>query len=80
MRTPSHEALLADGSSRTFNVMFRACAAGRIALTPTLITSINSQGRMSTRSLPETIRDTSSTSSMSCACALVLRSMTLSPS
>ena len=58
------------------NVMPRASAAGRTTLTPALITSASSQGRMSTRSLPETMRDTSRTSSMSCTCALVLRSMT----
>ena len=80
MRTASHEVPLADGSSCTFNVMPRASAAGRTASTPALITSVNSQGRMSTRSLPETMRDTSRTSSMSCTCALVLRSMTSSPS
>ena len=46
--------------------MSLACAAGRTTSMPARMTSLNSQGRTSKRTLPETMRDTSITSSMSC--------------
>jgi hypothetical protein len=60
--------------------IFLPSAAGRIAFMAAPMTSESAAGRSCRRSLPVMMRETSSRSSMSFACAMTLRSMTSSPS
>ena len=60
---------------RTSRRMLFASAAGRTASSAASTTARRSTGSTSRRSLPVMMRDTSSRSSMSCACARALRSM-----
>ena len=73
IRFASHDARLAAGSSIASSRTALASADGRTTSIAALITSANSHGRICSCSLPETMRDTSSTSSMSSACALQFR-------
>ena len=65
----------AAGSSVVSNVSDLASAAARTASTAVSTAGASRVGVSSTRSLPATMREMSSRSSMSCDCARVLRSM-----
>ena len=77
-RSESPEIMPARSSSTSCSRICLASLAGTCDSAAALITGSRSIGRTSSRNLPETTRDTSTRSSMSCACDMTLRSMTSS--
>ena len=77
-RSGSASTLTGPGPRSTARWMRRLSAAGRTASSPFSTTERRSTGVGSIRNLPVTMRETSSRSSISCACRRALRSITSS--